>query len=111
MKNIGRILLAATLTVVIIAVIVYAFTGPVQVDDGVVIEKGYIPAYTTKETFWDMMARDVLHDARWAIRVQDVDCSLMTEWWSVSESMYNYISVGDYVFLEGDAICVEGVEE
>lgn len=110
MKNIARFLMAFTLTLVIISVIVYAFTGPVKVNDGVVIEKGYVPAYTTKEAFRDMMARDVLHAARWAIRVQDVDCPLMTEWWSVSEDIHDMISVGDHVFREGDVICIEGVE-
>lgn len=110
MKNIGRMLLAFTLTLVVVVVIGYAFTGPIRVDDGVVIEKGYIPAYTTKETFRDMMARDVLHEARWAIQVQDVDCPLMTEWWSVSEDIHDMICVGDRVFREENVICIEGAE-
>lgn len=84
---------------------------PTGTDAGIVVEKRVIPAHVDVEIVRDVGVIETLHDTGWAIKVQDADRKSLTEWWAVSESLYNYISVGDYVFREGGAICVEGVEE
>lgn len=87
-----------------------------QVDEGVVIGKKYTPANHSMTAVWTGKSAAIIpvnHAEKWEIQVQGVnaDGEERTDWWAVSESMYNYIGVGDYVFREGDVICIEGVEE
>ena len=106
-----RTVIAWILSIVYILWLAYMVMRPTGTDAGIVIEKRLILAHADVEIVRDVGAVETLHDTGWAIKVQDVDRKSLTEWWSVSESLYNYISVGDYVFREGGAICVEGVEE
>lgn len=92
-------------------VLVAIANRPTGTDAGIVIDKRPTLAYSELAIIRDMGVVETLHPAGWAIKVQDVDHKSLTEWWSVSESMYHLINVGDYVFREGGAICVEGVEE
>lgn len=103
--------IALILLVVCVLAIVAVTNRPTGTDAGIVIEKRVIPAHVDTEIVRDVGAVETLHDTGYTIKVQDADRKSLTEWWSVSESLYNYISVGDYVFREGGAICVEGVEE
>lgn len=106
-----RVVIALILAIVCIWGIVCIATLPTTTDAGIVIEKRLIPAHLDVEIVRDVGVIETLHDTGWAIKVQDADRKSLTEWWSVSESMYNLVNVGDYVFREGGAICVEGVEE
>lgn len=106
---------AAVLVIALIVCGVYACIVN-QVDEGVVIGKEYTPARNSVRPVWTGKSAAVIpvhHAEKWEIQVQGLNQNgeERTDWWAVSESLYNYISVGDYVFREGGAICVEGVEE
>lgn len=107
----------ATVLIVIALIWCVAYDVTVnQVDEGVVIGKECTPARRSMTTVWTGKSAAVIpvnHAEKWEIQVQGLNQNgeERTDWWAVSESMYNYIGIGDYVFREGGAICVEGVEK
>ena len=98
----GAVVLFAIVLLVILVVAV--IDSIPQLDEGVVVSKEYEKSrlrWTGK-----MWIRD---DEDWCIYVEGVTDSgkQRTERWEVSESLYNLIDVGDFVFKQDDVICVE----
>lgn len=88
--------------ILIVAGIVIRYDFSPRIDTGTVIAKNYEPARTvTQFIYKDGYMYTVPHTypAEWDIQVQGVDSegNRSTEWWSVDETTYHKVTIGDTV--------------
>lgn len=88
------------------------FAGLPQLDEGIVVDKDYEPP-RTRLSYTTINGRTTPHvyhdDADWRIKVQGVteDGKHRAEWWDVGAGLYELIEIGDYVYMDGGAVCIK----
>ena len=100
-RRTGEVGMKKLIAIILVLLCLFLLTGCKSIDYGTVVDKSFSPAHQTwspiimhvnKQT--KIIPRWINHSDSWSILVENEEGR---DWWSVSESYYNSVEIGDSV--------------